>query len=418
MVTALHSLDIFLAMVDESYLGNNMQLGEYDANNERISYMRTPIINNSKLWNSSYEPSPIAPNNLNSPAAANVTPNNITDSNYHESRSKLRQSFPFYSNITTGHEPNAVSTPILSYKHSHMQYNLNEQTASNNTPLLTAPVPPPGFFTEFDLNQQLTPNFTASGITFHKSQQQQQQGGVIPPEFLYSMPPQEQFPATFDPRSAANMPHKEKVNDWITKVPIYCLADGQLWYSECYPGVVPASSSISTEDESVDDLDIFNYNQRLLGNEFDYDEQLFVDNEDVLEFQARRITRYVKKIYKMDSTEHVVKGDKQYINNIDHTPLQLMPYDQSDSNIEITNTSYNLNLTDAFDQIHKKNLKYQYDEDGDLVEPDHKHIDLLKDHPPPTKSKAIFSEALAAMGAPRTRSTPRGISAGDSRYRV
>lgn len=79
------------------------------------------------------------------------------------------------------------------------------------------------------------------------------------------------FPSSFNPRKANNMPSREKVNKWIQNVP-FRIIHNNLLILECYPGI-PSSSR-----ESESSMD-------------------FADNQDILELQCRRITRYTTNMY-------------------------------------------------------------------------------------------------------------------------
>ncbi|CCH45829.1 hypothetical protein BN7_5415 [Wickerhamomyces ciferrii] len=280
-----------------------------------------------------------------------------------------------------------IPQSFIDFKNSQSIYNLrNPNIASPGAP--HPPVPPP----------------------YHQPQPQ-----YLPPQDLYIQ--QNEFPSTFQPRCAPNMPHKEKVNDWIRRVPVYFVPNtsytiegGQLqtgWYNECYPGVVTASSANYSEDddELLDELDeeleidhafqtsfVYNnsanvnnkanqhqshrYHPSLYnigpsgynGVNFDHPDELYVDHEDVLEFQARKITKYVKKLYQQDPTESIVRGQSPTKQNIlldgfDKSNLSQLLEGTETNPVEITNTSYNLNLTEAIENINSKRI----DEDIDLI---------------------------------------------------
>lgn len=140
-----------------------------------------------------------------------------------------------------------------------------------------------------------------------------------------------EFPVDFDPRNAPNMSHKEKVDKWISEVPVYPVfavypesplrylhhrqhIDQSRWHSDCYPGVVPTSSTDSNGDgdDSQYELDdqYWGVNTRFNESSFGvcgFRFGLFVDREDVLEFQSRKITRYVTKLYEKDTSEPVLR---------------------------------------------------------------------------------------------------------------
>jgi len=353
----------------------------------------------------------------------NVISSQVNTFDYNSNRSPSnhnnRHSFPADLKINANGPPNLnfISSPIRPYHYRHqavhnaitrssyqLQHQQQQQNADGNftnaylssTAILqqalpSSPIPSgapgpsiaPGF-----LDLKLQPQFSSNNTN----------GIILQPN---STPPtfQQQFPMTFDPRGASNMPHKEKVNNWISKVPTYCLADGQFWHNECYPGVISPSSSINSSSESYEGLDFLHYNNSnnqhiVSGFEGDGQQQeqqnqkpqLYVDHEDVLEFQARKITKYVKKLYEMDRSEQVIKGDyseeldegehderstpNQLHNLLDHGMIQIGDkshnYSIEDSaNLEITNTSYNLKLTEVFDQINNRVNNYNVLDDID-----------------------------------------------------
>ncbi|CAK7900642.1 hypothetical protein CAAN1_06S00188 [[Candida] anglica] len=114
-----------------------------------------------------------------------------------------------------------------------------------------------------------------------------------------NLPSPSEFPPSFNPRVAANMPAKEKVSNWIHTVPVVVLEDSFTTLSTCYPGIV--SSRESTGDDSMD----------------------YAELQDILELQARKITRYVTHIYQ-NETETVA-----------HQEVSDIEVDQVDINEEI-----------------------------------------------------------------------------------
>lgn len=144
------------------------------------------------------------------------------------------------------------------------------------------------------------------------------------------------FPVSFNPRNTPNMPHKEKVSKWISEIPMYPLvptsdagflmpsAGETAWFNDCYPGVVATLSSDSCSEEDEEDeedqyslwdigLDLGTAQKsRVRGEVTKFGRQfgLFVDREDVMEYQSHKITRYVRKMYAMDLSEAVRKGEK------------------------------------------------------------------------------------------------------------
>ncbi|ODV84882.1 hypothetical protein CANARDRAFT_17926 [[Candida] arabinofermentans NRRL YB-2248] len=95
------------------------------------------------------------------------------------------------------------------------------------------------------------------------------------------------FPSEFNPRQAANMPHREKVDRWIVNVPAYPSQFKEIWFNECYPSVVDFSTESSP---SIGDVD-------------------FTSSQDIIEFQSRMITFFVNKSYYNDATETMTKGE-------------------------------------------------------------------------------------------------------------
>ncbi|CCE73124.1 Piso0_000144 [Millerozyma farinosa CBS 7064] len=86
-----------------------------------------------------------------------------------------------------------------------------------------------------------------------------------------------EFPSSFNPRKAIDMPSKEKVNKWIQNVPLHILGEDIL-ISECYPAV---PSSGNNSDACMD----------------------YTDTQDILELQCRKITHYATSLYKNESEQ-------------------------------------------------------------------------------------------------------------------
>ncbi|KAH3662206.1 hypothetical protein OGAPHI_005454 [Ogataea philodendri] len=98
----------------------------------------------------------------------------------------------------------------------------------------------------------------------------------------------QRFPSEFNPRQAANMPHKEKVDKWIVNVPAYPNQSKETWYNECYPPVVELSTASTPEESEVE----------------------FASRQDIIEFQSRLITFLVNKSYYNDPTEEINRGEE------------------------------------------------------------------------------------------------------------
>lgn len=91
------------------------------------------------------------------------------------------------------------------------------------------------------------------------------------------------FPSFFNPRTASNMPHKEKVNNWIENIPIFELENG-IWKSECYD----SNYSINWEETEFDDA-------------VKADTISFVTHDELLYLQAKKFDSLVRKSYGLES---------------------------------------------------------------------------------------------------------------------
>lgn len=118
-----------------------------------------------------------------------------------------------------------------------------------------------------------------------------------------------EFPSTFNPRKTSNMPPKEKVNKWIQNVPFRIIHDDIL-ILECYPAI-PSSSSNS--ESSMD----------------------FADNQDILELQCRRITRYTTHMYTKED-EPVARIDESSDDDFYDSEGNLIQYDTNIAHMEST----------------------------------------------------------------------------------
>lgn len=120
----------------------------------------------------------------------------------------------------------------------------------------------------------------------------------------------QEFPSNFNPRKASNMPSKEKVNKWIQNVPFRILQDDVL-ILECYPAI---PSSNSNSETSMD----------------------YADNQDILELQCQRITRYTTHLYTKED-EPVARFDESSDDDDFYdSEGNLIQYDDNIAHIEST----------------------------------------------------------------------------------
>ncbi|QLL30257.1 hypothetical protein HG536_0A00740 [Torulaspora globosa] len=91
------------------------------------------------------------------------------------------------------------------------------------------------------------------------------------------------FPSFFNPRTASNMPHKEKVNNWIENIPIFEVENG-IWRSDCYD----TNYSVNWEESEFDDA-------------AKADTISFVTHDELLYLQAKKFDSLVRKSYGSES---------------------------------------------------------------------------------------------------------------------
>lgn len=217
----------------------------------------------------------------------------------------------------------------------------------------------------------------------HVGQQQQQQQ-QYPDGACEDVPRPHRFPPGFDPRGTPNMSHREKVDKWLSDVPMYlttvtnhsqfaklgnevesssgttgCVS---IWRNECYQGIVETSSTVSNDNgnlsTSLDEDMRYEYDDQsycwpLVMNDnssFNIGTSvgllctglkfgLFVDHDDVLEYQSRKITRYVKKLYRQDHSETVMKLNQvsmEYTGNETGRSQSNMPLNESATGVYLT----------------------------------------------------------------------------------
>lgn len=87
------------------------------------------------------------------------------------------------------------------------------------------------------------------------------------------------FPVNFDPRNAANMNSEDKVKNWIQTIPSTIDSNHQV-IMHCFP----PSTSYSSSNSEVSQWDM-------------------TDIDEMLEFQARRITRFTSRLYLNESRQ-------------------------------------------------------------------------------------------------------------------
>ncbi|SCU98553.1 LAMI_0F15236g1_1 [Lachancea mirantina] len=93
------------------------------------------------------------------------------------------------------------------------------------------------------------------------------------------------FPPYFNPRTAVNMPHQEKVTKWIEHVPVHSLSDG-VWESECY-----------SVDDTIDWEECeFDYG---LENRHKFLSFSLSTPDELLQLQAKKIDSMVRRLYEL-----------------------------------------------------------------------------------------------------------------------
>lgn len=95
------------------------------------------------------------------------------------------------------------------------------------------------------------------------------------------------FPSYFNPRTATNMPHGEKVNKWIENVPVFNVS-GDLWESDCYS----INDNVDWEEEEFD----FG-----LAHKHEHFSFSLATADEVLYLQAKRVDTLVRKMYALSS---------------------------------------------------------------------------------------------------------------------
>lgn len=96
------------------------------------------------------------------------------------------------------------------------------------------------------------------------------------------------FPSYFNPRTASNMPHKEKVNNWIENIPIFELEDG-IFETDCYN----IDYSMDWEEQEFESS-LHNYNNN-------HNKSSFATLDDILQLQSKKLDTLVRKMYTLES---------------------------------------------------------------------------------------------------------------------
>ncbi|KAH3899309.1 uncharacterized protein SCODWIG_01415 [Saccharomycodes ludwigii] len=115
------------------------------------------------------------------------------------------------------------------------------------------------------------------------------------------------FPSYFNPRAASNMPSKEKVVHWMESVPIYQVAEN-IWENDCYSVETNLDWEEVKFDEEIEDLFKTHYCS-------------LVSQEDIIQFQCKRVDTLVKKLYALtDKTmqKYEEDNDAVYYDNNDN----------------------------------------------------------------------------------------------------
>lgn len=134
------------------------------------------------------------------------------------------------------------------------------------------------------------------------------------------------IPSSFNPRTASNMPTKEKVNKWMNTLPVH-LIGGELSLLACYPAVATLSAHSDTN--------------------FDFGE-----TQDILEFQSRKITQFATELY-LNENEPIRHGQPLQEEDFVEAYYENMQYDDQILRQHVDPYIYNI-LEDSSDFKSKK----------------------------------------------------------------
>ncbi|CCF56458.1 hypothetical protein KAFR_0B01590 [Kazachstania africana CBS 2517] len=104
----------------------------------------------------------------------------------------------------------------------------------------------------------------------------------------------ESFPVYFDPRSAANMSHKEKVNNWIDNIPIYEI-DEDIWGDDCFT----VDYSVNWDEQDFDNHQ--KYSNNVISN---------ITSDEVLFMQSKKIDSLVRRMYYIEQEININVHDE------------------------------------------------------------------------------------------------------------
>ncbi|AQZ12222.1 PFS1 (YHR185C) [Zygosaccharomyces parabailii] len=101
------------------------------------------------------------------------------------------------------------------------------------------------------------------------------------------------FPSFFNPRTAQNMPHGEKVNNWIESIPVFEV-DEESWKSECYDSNFP----LDWEEEEFD-APLLAESNRIS----------FATHDELLFLQAKKFETAIRRLYRLEKEPNVPQTD-------------------------------------------------------------------------------------------------------------
>ncbi|KAK6463099.1 hypothetical protein DFJ63DRAFT_334656 [Scheffersomyces coipomensis] len=132
----------------------------------------------------------------------------------------------------------------------------------------------------------------------------------------------EGLPSNFNPREALDMSVDEKVHRWLRNIS-YVYDEYDDMFVECYPGVASYSISIATTD-SYDSFDLASI-------------------DGIIEFQARKLTRYATKLYlntdESDYPQRSEGGDVYRHELCDYNDYSIMQYNGLEHQILLNDNS-------------------------------------------------------------------------------
>ncbi|SCW03922.1 LAFE_0H01992g1_1 [Lachancea fermentati] len=195
--------------------------------------------------------------------------------------------------INDSHTPSEKATGLVFYHNSGSPKNMdNRNQHATNSFLNKSYIPPDNSQAHYTLMSHSNSNNQINNVSLYANPNistlvghdlvEQDVNNIFDDLEQFSF---QTFPSYFNPRTATNMHHQEKVSKWLEKVPVFNVTD-ELWESECFD----TDDDLDWEEQEFDYAIAGKSSQQIIS---------MSTVDEIIYLQSKRVDTLVRKLYEI-----------------------------------------------------------------------------------------------------------------------